>query len=41
MLLQSERVSEMHFPVIWRHKFEEFLVPTMGTLHGDSELSKQ
>ena len=26
ILLQSERVSEMHFPVIWRPEFQKFFL---------------
>ena len=41
MLLQSERVSEMHFPAIWRPEFQNFLsLYTLGIPHGDSKLSK-
>ena len=34
MLLQSERVLEMHFPAIWRPKFQKKIpsVPTWGYL---------
>ena len=41
MLLQSERESEMHFPAIWRPKFQKsfIFVPTMGAAHRDNELS--
>ena len=44
MLLQSERVSEMHFPPIWKTKFQKqnfSLVPAMKASHRDTELSKQ
>ena len=42
MLLQSERVSEMHFQAIQRPKFHN-LFPSLSILqipHGDSKLSK-
>ena len=41
-LLQSERVSEIHFLAIRRPKFQN-IFPSMSTLgipHGDSELTK-
>ena len=44
MLLQTERVSEMHFPVIFRPEFQKKkkipLLSTLGIPHGDSEPSK-
>ena len=36
MLLQSEKVSEIHFPAIWIPKLQKFLVLTMRAPHGDS-----
>ena len=42
VLQQSERVSEMHFLAIWKHKFQKIFLwcHTLGIPHGDSELRK-
>ena len=42
-LLQSESVSEINFPAIWRHEIKKkiTLVPILRALHGDSYLIKQ